>query len=474
MVDNAEMTIKKGQGKLPWNERLSYGASDFACSFTFSLIGTYLMYFYTDVFGITAAAVGTLMLVARVIDALDGPFWGIIIDHTHTKWGRSRPYLLWFNAPFTIFTVLCFTTPDLPMNWKIVWAYVTYIGIDVLYSAVNIPLTSILPSMTTDPDERVLLSTIRSLFSNFGGTLISVIALPLVALFGGTDNPRRGFFWLAVMAALVFFVIYLVVFANLREHVQTRQSQKALPIKTSLKALKNNWPWVIVVGLNFIYWLGMQTKGQVTIYFFKYNLDKPGLASLALFFNAVGLISVFLTPKLVMKIGKKRTILSGLALSIFGQLILGVGAQMLSIPLVIIGTIVGNFGNGFVGALIAVLLADSVDYGEWKNGVRAEGIVTSASSFTAKFGMGIGGAITGMLLSIGHYTPNKTQSAAALFSIEANYVWVPLVALVISFILILFYRLTPEKEVEMTHYINAKHAREDSEDNVAAMDSVER
>ncbi len=100
--------------------------------------------------------------------------------------------------------------------------------------------------------------------------------------------------------------------------------------------------------------------------------------------------------------------------------------------------------------------------------------MTSASSFTAKFGMGIGGAITGMLLSIGHYTPNKTQSAAALFSIEANYVWVPLVALVISFILILFYRLTPEKEVEMTHYINAKHAREDSEDNVAAMDSVER
>ena len=114
------MTIKTGQGKLPWNERLSYGASDFACSFTFSLIGTYLMYFYTDVFGITAAAVGTLMLVARVIDALDGPFWGIMIDHTHTKWGRSRPYLLWFNAPFTIFTVLCFTTPDLPMHTSLI------------------------------------------------------------------------------------------------------------------------------------------------------------------------------------------------------------------------------------------------------------------------------------------------------------------------------------------------------------------
>ncbi|KAA8371389.1 MFS transporter [Leuconostoc carnosum] len=466
MADNIKTTINKNDRRLPWNERLSYGASDFACSFTFSLIGTYLMYFYTDVFGITAAAVGTLMLVARVIDALDGPFWGIMIDHTHTKWGRSRPYLLWFNAPFTIFTILCFTTPDLPMTWKIVWAYVTYIGIDVLYSAVNIPLTSILPSMTTNSNERVLLSTIRSLFSNFGGTLISVIALPLVTLFGGPNNPRQGFFWVAVMAASVFFVIYLVVFFNLREHVQTRQSKTALPIKTSLKALKNNWPWVIVVGLNFIYWLGMQTKGQVTLYFFKYNLDRPGLASLALFFNAVGLISVFLTPKVVTEFGKKKTILFGLGLSIVGQLILGVGAQFLNITTVIIGTIVGNFGNGFVGALIAVLLADSVDYGEWKNGVRAEGIVTSASSFTAKFGMGIGGAITGLFLSLGHYMPNKTQTPAALFSIEANYVWVPLVALVISFILILFYRLTPEKETEMTRYINAKHAREDLEDSI--------
>ncbi|MGX6989490.1 hypothetical protein C5L23_001620 [Leuconostoc fallax] len=462
MASNSKSSVEKrlSKGILPWNERLSYGASDFACSFTFSLIGTYLMYFYTDVFGITAAAVGTLMLVARVIDAFDGPFWGIMIDHTHSKWGRSRPFLLWFNAPFTIFTILCFTTPDLPMNWKIVWAYVTYIGIGVLYSAVNIPLTSILPSMTINPDERVLLSTIRSLCSNFGGTLISVIALPLVTLFGGGDNPRRGFFLVAVMAALVFFVIYLVVFANLRERVQTLESQKPLPIKKSLKALKRNWPWLIVIGLNFVYWLGMQTKGQVTIYFFKYNLDRPELVSFALLFNAIGLVSVFLTPYVVMKLGKKKTLLAGLAISIVGQLILGLGAQILNIPIVIVGTIVGNFGNGFIGALIAVLLADAVDYGEWKNGVRAEGIVTSASSFTAKFGMGIGGAITGLLLSMGHYIPNKSQSPAALFAIEANYVWVPMLALVLSLILILFYSLTPAKEKEMMAALTQKHARE--------------
>lgn len=461
MASNAIVTQKNG--KLPWNERLSYGISDFACSFSFNLVGTYLMYFYTDVFGITASAVGTLMLVARVIDAIDGPIWGILIDHTHTKWGKSRPFFLWFNAPFTFFSILCFTTPDLPMTWKIVWAYVTYIGVDVLYSAINIPLTSILPSMTTDPDERVLLSTIRSLFSNFGGTLISVIALPLVALIGGKDESK-GFFWVAVLGASVFFVLYLIAFFNLREHVQTRSSQKPLPVKQSIKALKNNWPWLIVVMEIFIYWIGMSAKGQVTMYFFKYNLDAPGLIPLALFFNAAGIVSVFLTPLVVGKLGKKKTMLAGLMIGIVGQAILGLGAHMLNIPIVIIGIIVGNFGNGFVGPLPAVLLSDAVDYGEWKNGVRAEGIVTSASSFTAKFGMGLGGAITGWLLALGNYVPNKTQKASSLLSIEFNYVWIPLIALFIGFVLVLFYNLTTDKEKIMNHDLAIKHHREEQED----------
>ncbi|WP_416353707.1 glycoside-pentoside-hexuronide (GPH):cation symporter [Agrilactobacillus fermenti] len=450
---------KLAQGILPWHERLSYGISDFACSFTFSLVGTYLMYFYTDVFGIQAAAVGTLMLVARIVDAFDGPFWGIMIDHTHTKWGKSRPYLLWFCAPFSIFTVLCFAAPNLSMTGKIIWAYVTYIGVDVLYSAVNIPLTSILPSLTENSHERVTLSTIRSLFSNFGGTLISVIALPLVGFFG-QGNDKKGFFSLALLAGIVFFVIYLVVFKNLRERVHSEGSEKPLPIKTSLKALKRNWPWVIVIVLNFVYWLGMQAKNQVTIYFFKYNLGRADLVSFALLFNAVSLISVFMTPQVVLKIGKKKTMLGGLAIAIAGQLFLGIGARMLNIAIIIFGTIISNFGNGFISALIAVLLADSVDYGEWRNGVRAEGIVTSASSFTAKFGMGIGGAISGFFLSLGHYVPNKTQPASALFAIESDYVWVPMIAFAISLILVLFYQLTPKKEKEMTRYLTKKHQQE--------------
>ncbi len=212
----------------------------------------------------------------------------------------------------------------------------------------------------------------------------------------------------------------------------------------------------------------MSAKGQVTMYFFKYNLDAPGLIPLALFFNAAGIVSVFLTPLVVGKLGKKKTMLAGLMIGIVGQAILGLGAHMLNIPIVIIGIIVGNFGNGFVGALPAVLLSDAVDYGEWKNGVRAEGIVTSASSFTAKFGMGLGGAITGWLLALGNYVPNKTQKASSLLSIEFNYVWIPLIALFIGFVLVLFYNLTTDKEKIMNHDLAIKHHREEQEDLASA------
>ncbi len=166
---------------------------------------------------------------------------------------------------------------------------------------------------------------------------------------------------------------------------------------------------------------------------------------------------------MVGKLGKKNTMLAGLFIGIIGQAILGIGAHMLNIPIVIIGIIVGNFGNGFVGALPAVLLSDAVDYGEWKNGVRAEGIVTSASSFTAKFGMGLGGAITGWLLALGQYVPNKTQSASSLLSIEFNYVWIPLIALFIGFMLVVFYNLTAEKEKQMNQDLAIKHQRENDE-----------
>ncbi|WP_268912324.1 glycoside-pentoside-hexuronide (GPH):cation symporter [Lentilactobacillus sp. SPB1-3] len=448
---------------VPWGERFSYGLSDFACNLSFQMVGTYLMIFYTDTFGISAAAVGTLFLVARIVDAFDGPFWGIMIDHTHTKWGKSRPYWLWFTIPFAVFCVLVFTTPNLSLPGKLAWAYVTYLGVDILYSAVNIPITSILPSLTSSPQERVTLSTIRQFMGTAGAAIVTGITLTMVAYFGGgSTTSARGWFIWALIVGVIVVGIFAIVFKNTKERVQTKSSRESIPIKQSLKALKNNWPWAIIIFINFIYWMGMQTRSQVTVYFFKYNMNNAGLASFVLSLQFVSLLAVVLTPLTSRLIGKRNTMLVGMIMAVAGQLLLSVGATHLSVSIIIVATIIGYLGTGYVSGLIAVMLADAVDYGEWKNGVRAEGIVTSFSSFSAKLGMGIGGVITGWILSMTGYAANQAQNAGALHGIELNYIWVPLIGFALSGIALMFYHVDGI-EKKMQSDLAIKHAKENAE-----------
>ncbi|GEO67426.1 MFS transporter [Levilactobacillus spicheri] len=464
MSENAPHAEVATKNMVPWKERFAYSLSDFACNLSFQMVGTYLMIFYTDTFGISAAAVGTLFLAARIVDAFDGPFWGIMIDHTHTKYGKSRPYWLWFSIPFAVFCVLVFTTPNLSLTGKLIWAYVTYIGVDVLYSAVNIPITSILPSLTSNPQERVTLSTIRQFMGTAGATLITGITLGMVAFFGnGSTTSAHGWFIWALIVGIIVVIIFGFVFKNTHERVQTKSSRKSIPIKESLKALRRNWPWAIIIFINFIYWLGMQTRSQVTVYFFKYNMHDAGLASFVLSLQIVALVAVVVTPWTSKRIGKRNTMLMGMILAVVGQLLLSVGAGSLSVPMIIFATIVGYLGTGYVSGLIAVMLADAVDYGEWKNGVRAEGIVTSFSSFSAKLGMGIGGVITGWLLTSTGYVANHAQSASALHGIELNYIWVPLLGFALSGIALMFYHVDGI-EKQMQSDLAVKHAKENAED----------
>lgn len=462
-VSNPSDVPADQKNQVAWKERFSYSLSDFACNLSFQMVGTYLMIFYTDTFGISAAAVGTLFLVARIVDAFDGPFWGIMIDHTHTKWGKSRPYWLWFSIPFAVFCVLVFTTPNLSLTGKLIWAYVTYIGVDILYSAVNIPITSILPSLTSNPQERVTLSTIRQFMGTAGATIITGITLGMVAFFGGgSTTSAHGWFIWALIVGVIVVILFAIVFKNTHERVQTKSSRQSIPIKESLKALRKNWPWAIIIFINFIYWLGMQTRSQVTVYFFKYNMHDASIASLVLSLQLVALVAVVLTPATAKLIGKRNTMLGGMILACVGQLLLSLGASHLSVGMIVFATIVGYLGTGYVSGLIAVMLADAVDYGEWVNGVRAEGIVTSFSSFSAKLGMGIGGAITGAILASSGYVANHTQTASALHGIEMNYIWVPLLGFGLSAIALLFYHVDGI-EKKMQGDLAAKHAKENAE-----------
>ncbi|MBP2071076.1 glycoside-pentoside-hexuronide (GPH):cation symporter [Thermoanaerobacterium butyriciformans] len=439
-----------------WKERISYGLSDTASNLVYQMITTYLMFFYTDVFGISAAAVGTLFLVARIIDAFDGPFFGILIDHTNTKWGKCRPYFLWLSIPYGVLAILAFTTPSFNASGKLVYAYVTYILLGIIYSGINIPITSILPSLTDNLEERNILVSTRMILATVGATIVSVGTLPLVKVFGN-GNQQKGFMMTMTLFAVLAVILFLVTFFNTREKVNEAKEQ-SITLKEELKALKGNTPWFILFFVAFINFIAFIMKAQTTVYYLTYNLKMPNLISVALGLGSLNVVSLLIMPFLAKKIGKRNVMITGFTLSILAQFILYLSSLTSSAFIFLIGTVIAAFGNGFVMGAMFSMTADTVDYGEWKSGVRAQGLLSATPAFGVKAGMGIGGALAGWILSIGKYVPDHTQTVSALKAIEINFIWLPLIGFAIGAILLLFYNLDKQQE-QMTKELNERRAK---------------
>ena len=202
-------------------KRFSYAASDTAGQLVFCVISFYLLYFYTDVYGISAATAGTILLVARFTDAIDAPVWGIIFDKTHSRWGKSRPWFLWLCVPFATFGVLTFLTPDLGHTAKVLYAAGTYIVCSILYTGINTPVTSILSALTPDPRERVTLTSFRMFGSKLGVLIVNLTALKLVEFFGHGDD-RKGFMIVMPIYAAGTILLFLLAFRNLKEVVHQK------------------------------------------------------------------------------------------------------------------------------------------------------------------------------------------------------------------------------------------------------------
>ncbi|OAB27141.1 sodium:solute symporter [Paenibacillus macquariensis subsp. defensor] len=436
------MTLLGGhvmKNQVPWKERISYGLGDTASNLIFTTVTMYLMFYYTDVYGLNIAAVGTLFLIARIIDAFDGPIFGVLIDRTTSKYGKSRPWFLWLSFPFAIIAVLAFLSPDYGDTGKLAYAYLTYILLNVLYAGINVPLTSILPSLSSNSQERTVVSSIRMILAQVGALFVSIATLPLVAALGNGDQ-KKGFMLTMLIYAVVALVLFLITFKNVRERVQVN-GNLPVPFKEGIKAIKGNTPWWILLATGLFVFIGVTAKGPATIYYFKYNLGREDLIPLVNGLNIIMLLAIVLVPFLSKKLGKRNAMLVGMVIGMVGQVIVYPGGQMMSIPLVLTGTIIGNFGGGIAFGLMFAMIADAIDYGEWKSGVRAPGLLSAAGSFGAKFGMGLGGAIAAWVLSIGKYVPNQKQGPSALLAIEFNFIWLSLISNAIVLVLLLFYKL---------------------------------
>ncbi|AEJ23762.1 Na+/xyloside symporter related transporter [Weissella koreensis KACC 15510] len=462
--------------QVKWPERLAYAMSDFGCNTIFQIVGTYFMVFSTDTMGIKASVVAGLFALTAIIDSIDGVVWGQFIDRTHTKWGKSRPYWLWFSVPFALFCIMSFSAPNLPMTWKIVWIYVAYIGAKVLYSGINIPVTSILPAMTSNPQERVTLSTVRQFFGNLGAAVFLPLTLPAVAFFAGifdkqNSNPSTsatGWFIWAVILGIVTIICLMTAFKGTRERVVTKDSNRSVPMRESIKALKGNYPWAIIIFINFVYWGSFAIRQSSLPYYFKYVLHNEALGSAVLAGTIITLISTAMVPFFSKRIGKRNTMFIGMVGTAISQVILHFADQMNgNVPMILFGMLVYYISYGLVGALIAVMLSDAVDFGEWKNGIRAEGFVTSFSSFSAKLGMGLGSMLLSAVLAGGGYVAANAgssagQTASALDAIRLGFIWIPLIGYVASGLVLLFNNVD-KLEPQMVSDLENKHQREAAE-----------
>ncbi|MGA2148484.1 MAG: MFS transporter [Bryobacteraceae bacterium] len=421
---------------ISYTKRLSYAAADTGGQLVFGVISNYLLYFYTDVAGISVGIAGTILLVARCIDGIDAPVWGIVLDKTHSRWGKSRPWFLWLAAPYATFGVLTFLTPNLGTTAKVLYSACTYIVCGILYTGINTPVTSILSALTPDPRERVMLTTFRMIGSKAGVLIVNATALPLVALLGH-GNDKRGFMLTMPLFATGSPLLFLLAFRNLEETVKVER--KTLPILTSLRAIRGNWPWIIIFVSSLLFWIAYISRVSAIIYYFTYVLNRKDLVPLVNSLDIVSLSAVVFMPWFCRFTSKANLWAIGLVGSVGGQLIMQLGAP--SLDMVFTGWIFATVTGGVAMAIPFSILADSVDYGEWKTGIRAPGLLAAVgAAFCLKAGSGIGGALPAWIMAAHGYVPNVAQTASSLAGIRIGFIWLPALFFAMSTIPVLFYK----------------------------------
>lgn len=429
-------------------EKIGYGLGDTATNLVWRTLMVFLPIFYTDVFGLSAAAVGTLLLVCRYWDGITDYIMGLIADRTNTRWGKYRPWVLWMAVPFGILTVLTFTTPSLSGSAKLMYAYATYGGLIVIFTASNIPYSAMTGAMSSDPMERTSLSSYRFVCAFLGGLITQGLNIYLVAYFGGGDNIK-GYRLTMMLFAVISTLLFVVTFLTTRERVRPAAIAAGSVRKDTLDLFRNRaWVVLFFVGLLFVTFTTL--KQGVTMYYFKYYVNRVDLAAA---FMIIGLLAAMLgaalTNPLVKRFGKNRVMRYSLWLGLITSALLYWPGQQEIATIIILSTLT-EFSTGPMVTLFFAMLADTADYGEWKNNRRATALVFSAGTLSMKFGTGIAGALTGWLLNAFGYMANAQQSAAALQGIRLLISVIPAVAAA-GLILVFRYYIIDEALLQRIH-----------------------
>jgi len=440
-------------------DKIGYALGDFGCAAFFAFVSSYLMVFYTDVLGISAAAVGTLFIVARIWDAINDPIMGALVDKVGTsKHGKFRPYVVKFGLPMVVVGILAFTAiPSLPESMKLPYAYVTYILFGMLYTAVNIPYGSLASVMSNDPDERTALSTFRNIGS-IGANLLVMFFVPKVIFNAQGAVTAEGFMTCAVVLAVISSISFFLNFRLTRERIIHKVNKNKKNIGQTLKGLVKNRAFIGVALASFTMMAGMLTVSALNVFLFKDYFKAPKLTALG---GMIGMLASFViipfAGVIVKKLGKKETSVLGALISsvtYVGMLFI----PNLTAPVYIVLSFVAGLGTGLINTIIWALVGDAIDYQEYITGERNEGTVYSSYSLARKLAQAISGGIGGFALSIlGYQSGVVEQSASVGVGIKNIAIGGAAIGYILTALILIFvYNLSKKKVAEMNKVLEER------------------
>ena len=470
--------MSASKNPLSFREKFAYGLGDTASNFYFALFNGFLVYYYTDVFGLSSSAAGTIAGVVPFAVAMLNPLVGMLADRTQSRWGKFRPYILWGAIPYGIFGYLMFSNPTLGPSAKLAFAYATY-GLTLMaYLAINTPYSALMGVMSPSSDDRTSLSAYRFACAFTGGLLIGTYVPWLKDHFGATE--AESFRHMMALFAVVSVGMFLYTFFNTRERVQSPVNASQ-SIWTDIRDLAGNVPWLILFFAAFLTLANVGLRSGATIYYFKYIVGenalqgfdellgpvarglrflKVGASGLGLYNFVGGLAFIIgsLTTKLFLRFFPRRplmiwlTILNALAMAAFYVV------DPHNLPVLIGLNLFAAFVAGPTPAIVWSFYADTADFGEWKFGRRSTGLVFSAAVLAQKVGLAIGTALLGWLLDFYGYVPNAVQTPRAIHGIHVVFAVLPGAFALLSGLAIFFYRLDDRTVKQMETELAARKA----------------
>jgi GPH family glycoside/pentoside/hexuronide:cation symporter len=460
MAKTSDNTVSHRGAKLSLKEKIGYSLGDTASHFVWDMVGFWILIFYTDTFGISAAAAGTIMLIARFWDMASDPIMGIIADRTRTRWGKFRPYILWMALPYSVLAVLAFTTPDFGSTGKIIYAGVTYLLLMTVFTAINLPYSSLGAVMTSNSIERAGLNSWRFIFAFIGQFIVSGTALSLALFFGKGDNAK-GYQYTLILFSIISFILFMITFKTTRERVAPPKAQKE-SLKEDFRNLLKNRPWLILFFVGIISFVMFAMQNLSVAYYFKYYI---GNAEGVQLFNVIGTVALIIaipfSKPLAKRFGKRNVFLASSLLSGFFFIMLYLPG-MTDIKLIYTFNILAKMAYAPAVPLLWTMLADTADYSEWKTGRRSTGLTFSAATFAQKAGWGIGGALAGWMLAIFKFVPNVEQTETAITGIKLMISVFPGVLYMSCAILLFFYNIDQKTCQIMEEELEARRAAEDA------------